>query len=252
MTDMIGVFADAFNPIGNAGLSLQTIAPTFADPLVALATNKDWNGQNITREDFNKNNPTPGWTRAKDTATPWAKGLSYALNYISGGGEFGKGEFSPTPDQIDYLIGQATGGVGREIGKLSQVATAPMSGDELPMYKWPVAGRFIGETTGIGPESGKFYSNMETIGAHKDPLKRMREAGKFAEAKEYMANNPEAKMVLMADKAQRDISEMRSLKRKLKDKDADPEKVRAVDDRIKLRMKMFNDQVKSRLYKEAA
>ena len=35
---VIGMMADAFNPIGNAGLSMQTLAPTALDPLVALTS----------------------------------------------------------------------------------------------------------------------------------------------------------------------------------------------------------------------
>jgi hypothetical protein len=62
-----------------------------------------------------KLNPTPGFTRAKDTASAFSKMTSEALNYLSGGSKYRPGIFSPTPDQIDYLIGQATGGVGRDL-----------------------------------------------------------------------------------------------------------------------------------------
>ena len=46
--------ADTFNPIGNAGMSLQTIAPTVIDPLAALSENKDWTGKPIKRMTFNE------------------------------------------------------------------------------------------------------------------------------------------------------------------------------------------------------
>ena len=241
LTDLLGVMAEAFNPIGNAGMSLQTIAPTFADPLVALATNKDWNGQSIAREDFNKNKPTPGWSRTKDTATPWSKSLAYALNYVSGGGEYGAGAISPTPDQLDYMVGQVTGGVGREISKLATSAKTATSGEELPMYKIPIAGRFVGETTGVGPESGRFYDNLERIGAHDFPLKKMKEERNLAGLRDYLNENPEAKLIKMADKAQRDISDLRMRKRKTDDQ----ERVKSIESMISLRMKSFNNQVKN-------
>ena len=250
LTDLLGVMAEAFNPIGNAGMSLQTIAPTFADPLVALATNKDWNGQSIAREDFNRNNPTPGWTRTKDTATPWAKALAYGLNYISGGGEYGKGLISPSPDQIDYLVGQVTGGVGREAGKLAQTVSATAKGEELPKYKIPVVGRFIGETTGVGPESGKYYSNLERIGAHKDPIKRMREDGKNKEVMAYYRDNPEARLIVVADSTQRDISELKTIKRKLEKKGESQDRINVVNEQIKAKMRTFNNHVQ-KLEKQA-
>ncbi|NMD19133.1 MAG: hypothetical protein GYA76_02465, partial [Verrucomicrobia bacterium] len=251
LTQLLGSMSEAFNPLGSSGLSLQTIAPTFADPLVALATNTDWNGQKIAKEDFNQNHPTPGWSRTKDTATPWSKALAYGLNYISGGGEYGKGLVSPTPDQIDYLIGQAIGGVGREAGKVAQTVTTTAKGEELPMYKIPVVGRFAGETTGVGPESGKYYDNLQRVGEHADPIKRMREDRKNAEVMEYFKAHPEARLIHAADKAQRDISELRTVKRKLEKAEAPQERINAISEQIKTRMRMFNNQVKL-LEKEAA
>ena len=54
------MFADAFNPVGSAGWSLQTITPSVVDPFAALDENKDFTGKEIYREDFNKLSPTPG------------------------------------------------------------------------------------------------------------------------------------------------------------------------------------------------
>jgi hypothetical protein len=72
---LLAVFAEAFNPIGSAGLSIQTIAHTAIDPLVALSENKDWTGKPIAKEDFNKLSPTPGFSRNKDTASDPSNGL---------------------------------------------------------------------------------------------------------------------------------------------------------------------------------
>ena len=83
---------DAFNPVGNAGMSLQTIAPTAIDPLAALAENKDWTGKPISRADFNSMNPTPGFTRAKDTASVFSKLLSEGINSLSGGTKYQPGK----------------------------------------------------------------------------------------------------------------------------------------------------------------
>lgn len=145
LVDLSTMLVDGFNPIGNTGGSLtQMLSPTIADPIVALNENKDWTGKPIFREDFNKMHPTAGWTRTKDTASSFSKFAAYAVNYITGGGKYEIGLASPTPDQLDYLIGQATGGVGREALKAWQFGTTVASGEELPMHKIPVAGRFAG------------------------------------------------------------------------------------------------------------
>jgi hypothetical protein len=65
---LVGMFADAFNPIGNAGLSMQTLAPTALDPLVALTENKDWTGRPIARTS-SSNKAIPGHALARDTST---------------------------------------------------------------------------------------------------------------------------------------------------------------------------------------
>src|SRR5690606_29174137 len=66
---LFNVFAETFNPIGNAGWSLQTIAPSAVDPLAALSENRDWSGKPIYQESFNRNDVSPGVDRARDTAS---------------------------------------------------------------------------------------------------------------------------------------------------------------------------------------
>jgi hypothetical protein len=87
-----------------AGFSIQTIAPTAIDPLVALSENKDWTGKPIAKEDFNKLSPTPGFSRSKDTASDPSKWIAEAINTISRGNKYVPGMASPTADQIDYLF----------------------------------------------------------------------------------------------------------------------------------------------------
>jgi len=43
---------------------------------------------------------------------------------MSGGTEDTRGYFSPTGDAIDYLYGQATGGVGREVMKIGKTVSS--------------------------------------------------------------------------------------------------------------------------------
>lgn len=76
--------------------------------------------------------------------------VSEAINTVTGGTDYKPGWFSPTPDQVDYLAGQLTGGVGREALKVQQSAMAAANDDwgNLPIHKWPVLGRFYGDAKG--------------------------------------------------------------------------------------------------------
>jgi len=251
IADIFGLFADTFNPIGNAGLSLQTIAPTVIDPLAALSENRDWTGKPIAKLDRDSLNPTPGYLRAKDTATSWSRAISYGFNLLSGGTDYKKGLFSPTPDQIDYLIGQATGGVGREVSKAEQTGMALATGEELPMHKIPLFGRFIGDTTGQSAEGGKFYASIQRINEHENEIKGLRKEGNADAIREYIKDNPEAMLVVGANHVEREIQKLKAAKREAVKAD-NTERVKAIESQITSRMKMFNDRVRSLSEKNAA
>ena len=241
VADMTSAFLDMFNPIGNAGWSAQTIAPTIADPLVALTENKDWTGKPIAREDFSNLDPTPGYTRAKETASWFSKNLSEFMNFASGGTKYQPGVFSPTPDQIDYLIGTATGGVGRELLKLEQTVTGAVTGEEVPTYKIPLAGRFFGDTKAAASEANKFYTNLKELNQHENEIKGRRE--NKGDAAGYIRDNPEARLVTTANRIQRNVQELRKKRRDLVEKDAPKEAVKQIETQITVQMKRLNDMV---------
>lgn len=240
---MVGLLADTFNPIGSAGLSIQTIAPTAVDPLVALSENRDWNGRPIARENLNSLQPSPGYLRTKDTASIVSKTMSEWFNYASGGTRFTPGMFSPTPDQLDYLAGQVGGGVAREIIKVQQTAGTALSGEELAPYKIPLLGRFYGDTNSSAAESGKYYENLKEVYAHKSEMDGRRKAGESVA--EYMRENPGSKLVPLATATTRDIDRLKDQKKLLIDRGAPTEQVRAIEERIKERMRQFNARIEA-------
>jgi hypothetical protein len=73
LVDLIVIGAEAFNPIGGFGTPMQMIAPTVLDPIAALSENTDWTGAPIYREDMSGLDPTPGFTRTKDSASAISK-----------------------------------------------------------------------------------------------------------------------------------------------------------------------------------
>lgn len=244
VADIFGLLADTFNPVGSAGFSLQTIAPSMIDPLAALAENKDWNGKAIYKADQNSQDPSPGYLRAKDTASPWSKAISYGLNILSGGTDYKQGMFSPTPDQIDYLIGQATGGVGREISKATQTVGAMSSGEDLPLYKVPLVGRIIGDTEGKSAESNRFYESIKRLNGHEREMKGLIQDRKIDELREYREENPEYTLVGAANQVERKIQHLTKLKRAAIKAD-DSERVEALETAIANQMQSFNARVKA-------
>lgn len=243
MANLFGVILDGFNPLGASKTLLQTISPTPIDPLVALAENKDWTGKPIYREDFSSLHPTPGFTRTKDTATWGAKGLAWGLNMLTGGTRATPGFLSPTPDMIDYLVGQATGGVGREFGKVQQVAQSLATGEELPAYKVPLTSRFYGTVTGEANEGTRYYNNLKLMNRHEDEIKDLI---KHREPiREYLSENPEARLWHYSNSVESTISKLKKRKSELIARNADPRTVKAIDALMRSHMKRFNERVEA-------
>ena len=165
------------------------------------------------------------------------------MNYASGGTEFRPGVLSPTPDQIDYLIGQAFGGLGREATKLEQTLVKTATGEELPPYKIPLVGRFYGETKGSAAESNRFYKNLTLLNEHENELKGRRESKQ--PIADYMKENPEARLAPMARKTYTNIQKLRKRKEQLVEKGAPRESVKAVEEQIRRTMETFNARVEA-------
>jgi hypothetical protein len=238
MTEMV---LDAFNPLGSATFA-QTLTPTLLDPIVALAENKDFSGRPIAKEDINSLNPTPGYTRGKENASAVSTGLAYAVNLLSGGSEFKKGVISPTPDQIDYLIGQITGGVGREILKVEKTLTAKSTGEELATYNIPVVGRMLGDVKQKTVETSRFYDNVQKMNEHQHEIEGLAKSGR--DASEYLQDNPEAALYKVADKIYNKVSDLKHKRKELKAKGATDADLKGYDEAILLYMQAFNEAVK--------
>ena len=237
-----GALLETFNPIGNSGWSVQTLAPTIVDPLVALAENRDFTGKNIAKKDRSDLSPTPGYTRTKDTASWFSKQMSYYLNLATGGTDFKPGLFSPTPDQIDYLIGQITGGVGREVMKVEQSITGAVKGEEVAPYKIPIVGRFYGDTQATANISGKYYENLTKLNKHEAEIKGRKKTRE--EIGDYYDQYPEARLFEKANSIESDIKSLNKRLKELKEREGSEESVKIVKTQITAKMKRLNDMVK--------
>lgn len=238
---LMALFADAFNPIGNAGMSVQTLTPTILDPLVALTENKDFAGRPIAKE--SRNTAIPGHALGRDTSTAVGKAISEGVNWLSGGNQYVSGALSPTPDQIDYLIGQVLGGVGREYSKVEQTVTSLASGEDLPTHKIPLVGRLIGNADGQSSQAASYYANKERVNRVTTEAKAMVEDGKAAEAREFLQSKPERYLVAQAAVAERQLNRLRQQKRELVKAGAPREQVKKLESDITQVMQRFNAAV---------
>jgi len=238
---LLSSIMNSFNPLGNSGFSTQTIMPTVIDPLVALGENKDSFGRPISRLD-RATAPTPGYTRSRETSTALGKGIAEFLNWASGGDKYVKGRISPTGDDVDFLAGQVGGGLYREVSKAGKAISSIFTGEEVPSYRRPIVGRFIGETGSNASISQTFYENVTRLTDYENTVKGLRKDK--LPTKQYLEDNPEAKLWPRANGVENQINMLNKQKRMLTERNAPKERIKAIEDKKARIMKQFNDQVK--------
>ena len=236
---------DAFNPLGSGGSFLQTILPTSVDPIAAIGQNMDWTGRRIYQEDIDSTKPTPGYTRANEGASALATEIARFINLMSGGTDFKKGVLSPTPDQLEYVGGQVTGGVGREIGKLIQtVETGFGTLEELPPYKIPLGGRFYGNIGSSAAISNQFFTNITRMNEHQAEIEGLIKSGRAREAQQYIRDNPEARLYDNAGKFENSVRKLRKQRREMKERDLPRKQIETIENLIRSQMEALNNMVK--------
>lgn len=237
--DMVSAVFNTFNPIGGSGL--QFVAPTIADPAVALYTNVDAFGRPIYKED-RATSPTPGYTRSREQATTVNKYIAEFLNYATGGTKYQKGLLSPTADQLDYLVGQATGGVGRETMKAVGAVKALAAGEDLPSYKVPLVGKLYGNTESPANIASKFYSNVTQLANYENEIKgRQKNRENVAE---FLREHPEARLYQRANQLENQITGLNRTKKELIERKAPQKQIEAIEKRKIMLMDKFNKDYK--------
>jgi hypothetical protein len=237
--DMVSAIFNTFNPIGGSGL--QFVAPTIADPAVALYTNVDSFGRPIYKED-RATAPTPGYTRSREQATTVNKYIAEFLNYATGGTKYQKGLLSPTADQLDYLVGQATGGVGRETMKAVGAVKALATGEELPSYKVPLVGKLYGNTESPANIASKFYSNVTQLANYENEIKGRQKNRENVGA--FLREHPEARLYQRANQLENQISQINRDKKELQEKKAPQKQIDVLEKRKTMLMDKFNKDYK--------
>nr|WP_275662765.1 LPD38 domain-containing protein [Delftia acidovorans] len=238
--DMAVLALDAYNPLGGSANLGQMLTPTWLDPTVALWQNKDWTGREIYREDRSSKDPKPGDARAKDATPAPYRVMARTMNAISGGNEWRPGEFSPTPEAIEYLIGQISGGVGREVSKVASMATAAWTGEELAAHQLVLVGRVYGNTRGVNGQSAGYYENVKRINVSMAEAKGRVERGEEADA--VLLDVPLAQLDGAAGLVDKHISNLVKARRRIQ-ASADPNKrdqVKAINLEIELSMRQLN------------
>lgn len=137
--------------------------------------------------------------------------------------------------------------VGDEVRIVASLAASTtVNGEELPTYKIPLLGRFAGNAASQASQGTAFYANLDRLNALETEIKGLRKDGRFDEAAKLVRENPQATMIAMANRAERDVQKLRRDKRELIAKDASREEVRAKEEQITAVMMRLNEAAERR------
>jgi hypothetical protein len=140
------------------------------------------------------------------------------------------------------LVGQFTGGVGREIMKAVGTVQATVTGEELPPYKIPLAGKIYGNTESPANVASKFYENVTMLSQHENEIKGRTKNRENPAA--YIRENPVSKLYDRANTLENEISKLNKTRKEMIERGISKERIKKIDERKTLLMRKFNDKVK--------
>ena len=153
----------------------QSIAPSVADPIVQLATGKDYKGDERRRKSFDKTMPaSSNGKRSTASGYKWlAKGVN-AIPFLSGGNEFRKGRLDFSPEDyklvLEFLLGAPMRDFNNVVSSVDNAVQLASGGTpERTLSQIPFVRRVVREY----PEStSRYYDALEEYERDKAEFKK--------------------------------------------------------------------------------
>jgi hypothetical protein len=134
-------FFSTFNPFGGAEDFTQMVTPSFLEPFVQSATNKNFAGNAIVPDQPKWGAKKPDSERFWRTTSPVAKWLAQTGNTLTGGDKLSAGFVDISPNTIEHWSNFALGGWSRILSGGQAVAETVAKGEPIPISKIPVIRR---------------------------------------------------------------------------------------------------------------
>jgi hypothetical protein len=219
----LGEIAGAFNPLGGGNVfttdgALKTVLPTVLDPLVELASNRNFAGVPIEQQERGDRDPRPGAARTREatrrTLTGQAYlGISKAINAMTPNADldFGtdvtQGGISWTPERYRYIAQVLGGGVLRETERLINLSAAKLAGQEVPENSIPVMNRWYGKVDDQQVQRSKYFNNVNKLEKLEGEIKAAK-AADLPDLMDRLQAKPEADAIRFGNRAQRAVNKL--------------------------------------------
>lgn len=235
MARLSSAMTEAFNPM-SAGSFLQSISPTLLDPAVKVAENKEWHGGPLMPETNPFGPPTPRSQQYFRSASEQSKWIASELNELTGGNKVRPGWWDWSPEWFDMIVGDALGGSGTFVMKVSDTAQRAYSGEEVETKNIPFMRKLLGSEY-PSADFELYFERISDLEILKNELKEYTGAEHQAIRRRHA---DKIKMLSLAKYTQKRLRGMRKRKRVLESRNAPKDAIKAIDDMILLEMKRFN------------
>lgn len=180
MCDIFSNFITTLNPLGEDSKSLGSIVPTPMRPLVDLWTNKKWNAAKIRPEQTNGMKKPEHQLYFDSKTSKVFVDLAKWMSDITGGDEYTGGKIDISPADMQYLMENYSGGLGKSLYKGYKLATNQAEGlDDIPLAR-----RFYGETNEYS--TAREYKDNQAIADRYSKIKSDRNFDYLKNNKNYI------------------------------------------------------------------
>jgi len=153
----VSAFLNAYNPIGTDN-PVTTLIPTIGRPFIEAYANKAWHGGKITPTNFAGIKESLNYY---DSTNPVFISIAGLLGDITGGEGTKPGKLEVSPEKIEYLWEQYSGGLGKTLTNTIGVITRAIGGDEQQAKDIPVYRRFRGSADYERFNNGVIFDTLE-------------------------------------------------------------------------------------------
>ena len=191
------------------------VTPTVGQIPLSLAINENYFGQTIYNENFPfDTSPKPEAELGRKGANRWTQEFVKFMNKATGGSEFRPGAIDINPDKIDFFMESLSGGMGKFVGRSSNVVDKVITGnwDELEPRQVPFLRVFYGQS----PK----YANVQDFYTRSVLVNQMYEEVKEKVVTDPIARKKISKMYYLGKnlrKQLKNIKEKEDLAMKIKD-----------------------------------
>ena len=204
---ILGAFGDAFNPLGSGGTWANFITPTLGDPIVDIAQNRNFFGEQIVPRQFDET--TPFAERHSPNVNPYAKWLTDTLASMTGGSPERPGAIDWSPEWVEHVFDFAFGGVGALFSRTSTTVDAIRQGEELDATKVPFARVFVGRDSRYADRDQYFQIRDAVHVTEKELEARMAEGNREAAARVREKHAREVAMIPFMKSAEKRMAKLR-------------------------------------------